>query len=255
MWQDPVSDPNDEGFGPATDLMVSLVAVLIVLMALLHIQAIEGIKDRETGPTLEQEVVAEITKDIDAPYLLEAKETFSQALNRICGLNGPLTFKTDIRCVAQGNDQFSAQDFVTKQVYSFGGGVLFTSADHELNDSGKEVLDWFRNVLAESAHHIEEIQILGHTDTVPIAGNDDNMNLGWRRARAVFDHLVQLPELDPRRMLISATSYGEFRPVDRDPKGSFSSQSLKIANVFSSQKDRNRRIEIAVIFRTVELTR
>lgn len=255
MWQDPVSDSNDEGFGPATDLMVSLVSVLIVVIAILHIQAFQDAEDEDAHPPPEQKVLAEIVKDIDAPYLLEAKETFSQSLNRICGLSGPIAFQTDIRCIARGNDQFSAQDFVTKQVYSFGSGILFTSSRHELNDSGKDVLDWFGNVLAQSAQHIEEIQILGHTDTVPIAGNDDNMNLGWRRARSVFDHLIQRPELDPRRMLISATSYGEFRPVDRDPKGSFSLHSLEVANVFSNQKDRNRRIEIAVIFRTVEPTR
>jgi len=90
------------------------------------------------------------------------------------------------------------------------GGTLFSSGSAVLTPGAKAVL----SELALSIKGMKSrIKIQGHTDNVP-AGNKafkSNWDLSSARAIAVLKFFVNKRGLDPA--LISATGYGEYRPI------------------------------------------
>ncbi|MCK5081464.1 MAG: OmpA family protein, partial [Candidatus Omnitrophica bacterium] len=81
------------------------------------------------------------------------------------------------------------------------------------------------------------VGIEGHTDNVPIthSGWKSNWELSTARALSVLHHLEDNEGISPKRL--SATGYGEFRPV--------------ASNATKAGKQDNRRVEIVILPKTM----
>ncbi len=111
--------------------------------------------------------------------------------------------------------------------------VLFDSGEADLKPDGQAILRKVAAVLA--AHPDLKINVIGHTDNVPIRASAHsrfatNWELSAARALAAVRFLSEKAGVEPRRL--GAVGYGEFRPV--------------ADNSTAEGRSRNRRIEITV---------
>jgi chemotaxis protein MotB len=108
--------------------------------------------------------------------------------------------------------------------------VMFDSGEAMLKADGESVL---RQIAAILAGHPElKIQVIGHTDNVPIRNRfASNWELSTARALAAVHFLTERAGVDPRR--VGAAGYGEYRPIadNSTPEG----------------RARNRRIAIRIL--------
>jgi chemotaxis protein MotB len=112
--------------------------------------------------------------------------------------------------------------------------VLFDSGQATLKSEGQAVLLKVAQVLSQ--YPKRSIQVVGHTDNVPIRvrtveGFTDNWSLSAGRALAAVRFLVDQAKVDPRRL--SAVGCGEFKPV--------------ADNSTVEGRSRNRRIAVVVL--------
>lgn len=111
--------------------------------------------------------------------------------------------------------------------------ILFDSGSAEIKKEGKKVLDRVVEILKNVKDR--QINIEGHTDNVPISPRlaqkfPTNWELSTARATNVVRYL-QEKGIDPA--LLSATGYGEYRPV--------------ASNDTEEGRAKNRRIEIVLV--------
>jgi chemotaxis protein MotB len=112
--------------------------------------------------------------------------------------------------------------------------VLFNSGKTNIHPSGHKTLDVIAKALDKFPKH--QINILGHTDNVPISLDSrhkfaSNWELSALRATAVVRYLQENNNIAPNRM--SATGYGEYRPIQQ--------------NRSPLERSANRRIEIVLM--------
>ena len=117
-------------------------------------------------------------------------------------------------------------------VITFVAEVLFDSGKAELRQSSFEKLDKIADVLNTTVKDLS-VGIEGHTDDVPIqrSGWKSNWELSSARALSVVHYLTQTDNILPGRL--SATGYGEFRPV--------------ADNSTTEGRQKNRRVEIVIL--------
>ncbi len=118
-------------------------------------------------------------------------------------------------------------------VISIASAILFRSGSAKLRSGSKALLVKFAGLLRRYANR--EVQVRGHTDNVQISDRlaerwETNWELSAARATRVLRYLVEVGNLDPRR--VSATGMGEFRPI--------------ATNDTREGRRTNRRIEIVV---------
>ena len=137
----------------------------------------------------------------------------------------------------------------TVQKISFADNILFDVNRHDLKDQGRAALLSVGAIIVKNLASIREIQIQAHADITPIA-NDTNLNLGSRRANEVYEFLKNEVGIDPASHLISATSFGEFKPVNRsDEDPTYNGKRLQENNTTNAQRNMNRRIELLLFYR------
>jgi len=98
-------------------------------------------------------------------------------------------------------------------------GVKITLSDSlTFNSGSSELLPAARDVLEEIAavfdDEVEEAEVQGHTDTVPVAANSyyrSNWHLGAARGVSVLKFIQDRSDMEPERY--KASSFGEYRPV------------------------------------------
>lgn len=115
-------------------------------------------------------------------------------------------------------------------VITFVAEVLFDSGKAKLRGEGKDALDKIAKVLRDEALQ-NEIGIEGHTDNEPIkySGWKSNWELSTARATTVL-HYLEEKGIAPKKL--SATGYGEYRPV--------------ASNDTVEGRQKNRRVEIII---------
>ena len=120
-------------------------------------------------------------------------------------------------------------------VITFMSEVLFASGKADLRADSLNKLNKVASVLKTTVSDLN-IGIEGHTDNVPIkhSGWKSNWELSTARALSVLHHLEDKEGIDPKRL--SATGYGEFRPV--------------VSNATKEGKQKNRRVEIVILPKT-----
>lgn len=117
-----------------------------------------------------------------------------------------------------------------RMVVEMPSDVLFPSGSAELSDEGKKSILQVSGILMNVKD--KNLQVEGHTDTVPIKTEEfpDNWQLASARAMNVLRMMLEAG-VDPKRL--SAASYGEVRPVR--------------SNKTTTGRAANRRIEIVLI--------
>jgi chemotaxis protein MotB len=115
--------------------------------------------------------------------------------------------------------------------------VLFDSGKADIRKEAYEVLDKIAKVLKENLSG-RNIGIEGHTDNEPIkySGWKSNWELSTARATSVLHYLVDQKGIEPK--VVSATGYGEYRPVD--------------SNATTEGRRQNRRVEIVILPKNIE---
>ena len=116
-------------------------------------------------------------------------------------------------------------------VITFVDSVLFDSGKAELRSAASKSLDKVAKVCRRQVAD-REIGIEGHTDNQPIkySGWKSNWELSTARATSVLHYLVK-KGISPERL--SATGFGEFRPVT--------------TNKTAEGRQKNRRVEIVIL--------
>lgn len=223
---------DNELFGPGTDLIISLVAILIMVLA---IYLNEYGKREEILKKIEKEqkeIVKEIARKYKSPIdsLTLGEKTYG------------------ISATSQ-NDIIIHND-LTLQRISFGSNILFQPDDTLLNFNGKNVLSVVGISIKKKLPVIKEIQIQGHADPNKSNKFGSNLELAAHRAISVFYFFQNKLNIDPAQYIMSATSFGEYKPVERSYENiKYNIDSIYHANETEKQRDRNRRIEIVLNYR------
>ncbi len=110
--------------------------------------------------------------------------------------------------------------------------VLFDSGAATLKPDGEEVLSKVAQILAN--HPNRQVQVIGHTDNVPIRGTtrggfSDNWELSAGRAVAAVRFLQDKAGVDPHRL--AAVGYGEFHPLAENTQPEGRAKNRRIAVV------------------------
>jgi flagellar motor protein MotB len=134
---------------------------------------------------------------------------------------------------------------------SFSNSLLNMAGDFHLKPEGEDALLDVGQVLRTRLVDLAEIQIRGHADTTPFHTQviEDNLELASLRSNEVYRFLTKRAQINPAETLISATSFGEFSPVQRSRSGTFDEETLDKANESESLRQANRRIELVLFFR------
>lgn len=122
-------------------------------------------------------------------------------------------------------------------VITFISEVLFDSGKTVIKEEAYSILDKVGAVLTKELKD-RQIGIEGHTDNESIkhSGWKSNWELSTARATSVLHYLLDKEGVSPGR--VSATGYGEYRPV--------------ASNATPEGRERNRRVEIVVTPKKIE---
>lgn len=95
-------------------------------------------------------------------------------------------------------------------VLTIDNGYLFAPGEAELRGDSRWLLARIADVLASMP---VDVRVEGHTDNIPMAGGRfaDNWDLSTARATSVLRDFIRDSHIPPERL--SASGYGEFRPV------------------------------------------
>ncbi len=223
-------------FGPGTELAISLAALLLIMFA------VKSGLDEQNRRGLEIETVRR-----NQMYLVDAIASHYDTPHREIGSD---LYGIYIRRNSAGSaPDFTIQNDATLQRISFSSNVLFQPDEIELSPQGQTILEVMAEVLREQIQQIQELQIQGHADPTPSRRYSSNLALAAQRAMAVFQTL-QESGIDPRSSMMSATTFGEYVPVQRRISGgSYSPRRLLQDNDSLGERELNRRIEILLIYR------
>ena len=148
--------------------------------------------------------------------------------------------KADAAQMAKGLEDEMRSDLESKDVTisNLRGKLTVNILDRVMFDSGEAVLkpdgeSVMRKIAALLAEHPElKIQVVGHTDNVPIRSRfPSNWELSTARALAAVHFLTETAGVDPRR--VGAVGYGEYRPI--------------ADNATAEGRAKNRRIAITIL--------
>ncbi len=112
--------------------------------------------------------------------------------------------------------------------------IFFSSGDASIRPEMEPIL----KVLARTMASIpNQIKIEGHTDNVPINTPrfPSNWELSTVRATTIVRYLLEHTRLDPEK--ISATGYGEFRPIDSNQTPEGRTQNRRVDFVILTNKE------------------
>ena len=226
---DNLTQSDTDMFGPGTDLIVSLVAVLMIMFAVQDIINFKLVRQNQ------EKLVNEIADVFETDPIKIDEDTY------------------EIATEPEKQSKIIIKNDATLQRISFGSDILFESGEALLQDIGKGILKKFSRVFIskKKLKIIKEIQIQGHADTVPVKEDREwgNLRLAADRAIEVYKELKRL-NIHPYEYVMSATSFGEYMPIERKYEDSnYSMAKMTYHNNSEEKKKINRRIEIVLIYR------
>lgn len=242
-----LSDRESGVFGPGTDLVVSLAAVLMLLLAmksLIHRDDLAELRDIKFQ-VKQNDILIKKVRDNQEQFVDRMAEAFGRKAKEIG--KGKHVYGLDIDHTPEADIVFYGE--AHRQRITFGGHLLFKPDEIELNRTGGIILTNLNRSLEGQEGLIREIHIEGHADTSRTEIHKTNLNLAALRAMTVFSELVRLG-IDPYQTIMSATSYGEYLSVNRFRSDeSYSKAMVERDNLGGGQKERNRRIEVLLVYR------
>lgn len=148
--------------------------------------------------------------------------------------------------LAERIEESLAENFLSDQVdvtfdancvvLTFNGAFLFDSGKADLKTEALPMLNKIGKILSKYAD--DNIEIEGHTDSVPLNGGryENNDVLSSYRALAVFDYLKDNASIDPS--IIKHSGRGEYEPIadNSTPEGRAKNRrvEIKIYNALSA---------------------
>lgn len=239
---------QDDGIlGPGTDLTISLVAVLAVLVA--ATMAIYQDKERKFNELVdldrvkkENEFLIQVKKN-QLAIIESVADEYSTDYYTIDSVNFSVPIFSSAEAI---RDTIRFTNNINIQKITFGEKLLFKSAEFDLQPTGERVIKRTLNSISDKLRYVKEIQIQGHTDN---RGDEIlNLQLGANRAIEVYNLIVK-NGISPLDIIISANSYGYYKPFSRtSSKLEFSQDDLDGSNDTEQKKSLNRRIEIVFIY-------
>ncbi|MCI0489786.1 MAG: OmpA family protein [Blastocatellia bacterium] len=228
----------DFTFWPSfADLMLALVLILALVLFLVTAVIAAGTVNLSEVQKTQADMVNEIARSFDGKIINLDKDRF--------GISLTSETKPDLIILNEP----------TLQRITFSDNILFRPDDDRLNDRGVEVLMKVGQALKQQISHIREIQIQGHADTDSTKRYASNTHLAALRAIRVFKFLQEKVGINPAEYPMSATSFGEFKPVQRQDDGQYTEDNLREHNSTTEMKNRNRRIEMLLFYRVSEAAR
>ena len=238
----------DFNFWPSfSDLMLTLVLILvIVVFAVIAAFSVgkeepaeKPAADGKNVPVVVEENQMKLIKSIASAYGVEEEEVDTDS------------FEIPIHPGDRGDTKITIKNEPTLQRYSFSDSILFEKNKFNLNEKGQKTLQIVGNEIKKHLNNISEIQIQGHADPdKPKFSPHFNIHLAADRAIEVFIFLQRKIGIDPARHLMSATSFGEYKPVQRlDRDSTYTPDNLKMHNKTRDMKAKNRRMEILLFYR------
>jgi flagellar motor protein MotB len=141
---------------------------------------------------------------------------------------------------------------LNSQRITFSDKLLFEPDHTDIKPEGEQVLLIVGMKLRTQLSLIREIQIQGHADTAISRRYESNVALAANRAIAVFDFLRDEKKvgIKPAEHLMSVTSFGEYKSVQRSPDDTgYNLEKLQADNGNDDLRRHNRRIELVLIYR------
>lgn len=164
----------------------------------------------------------------------------SQTYQRVEEQFGDLYDSLQTYIKARGLEEMLYVDRDVESIYlRVTSGLFFDSGSAQLRPESKAVLDELEGVFAISLDAIENINIEGHTDSVPINNSAyrDNRELSSERANQVARYIESKGNI-PSDMILGI-GYGEYHPID--------------SNETEDGKQSNRRVEFVLRKKTVTM--
>jgi chemotaxis protein MotB len=185
---------------------------------------------------------------------LLAQETHSQAERLLTGLEESkeriqkLTLEKEESALAQRNleaqmraalesKDVTISELQGKLTVNILDRILFDSGEAAVKPEGQAVLDQIGKVLSNYPNR--QIQVIGHTDNVPIrwrigAPFQSNWELSAARAIAAVRYLSERAGVDPRRL--GAVGYGEYHPIADNNTAEGRAKNRRIALVVAPEE-------------------
>lgn len=216
-----------------TDLMLSFVLVVLIVLFVVSKMIAAGTENLDRARQSQQKIQTQIEQGINKQYkVLTLSDRDGTDINKEM-TNHP----ADVYIINK----------LDRQTITFSDKVLFDSGQSDIKPAGYEILNVVGPILATNLDNIGEIQIQGHAD---ISFEDDfNLQLAANRAIAVYKFLQVNVGIDPAQYLMSATSFGKYKPVGRESGSDYTYEKLQQANADEALMARNRRIEIVLFYK------
>lgn len=216
-----------------TDLMLSFILVVLIVLFVVAKMIAAGSENLDQARQSQQQIQTQIVQGIGNRYKVVMISDRDQ---------------TDINAVmSQTPADVYIIDKLDRQTITFSDKVLFDSSESYIKPAGYEILNIVGPILANNLSNIGEIQIQGHADSS--YEDDFNLQLAANRAISVYKFLQVNVGIDPSKYLMSATTFGKFKPVGREAGSDFDYTKLQAANADETLMARNRRIEIVLFYK------
>jgi chemotaxis protein MotB len=159
--------------------------------------------------------------------LMKEKEEATQAQKNL---------ETQMRAALESKD-VTISELQGKLTVNILDRILFDSGEAVLKPDGQAVLEQIAKVLANYPNR--QIQVIGHTDNVPIRWNSKNpyqtnWELSAARAIAAVRYLSEKAGVDPRRL--GAVGYGEYHPIADNSTPEGRAKNRRIALVVAPEE-------------------
>ena len=248
----------DFNFWPSfSDLMLTLVLILVIVVFAVIAAFSIGTDDLRAELQKTKKEMAKVEKEQKeiAEAIAKVKEKQKKIIEAIAE-----AYDTDykevendafkIRLEDDGDTEILIRNEATLQRYSFSDRILFEPDEYYLSEDGKDTLLTVGHQITNNLNSISEIQIQGHADPDPPAFEPSNLHLAAKRSIEVFQFLQKKIRIDPAKHLMSATSFGEYKPVQRlDADRSYTQEKIDEDNKTKELKAKNRRMEILLFYR------
>ena len=234
---------QDGYFGPATDLVFSLAAILVIILAV----EMNRVISLQEEIAVQEQQLADLGGTIDLKEIQENQKQLIDAIAESYKVEaadlGDDTYGIEIE--SSGTNDIVIANEATIQRFRFGSHILFDEDDIVLKPQGRRVMKVVGVAIADRLGQIKEIQVQGHADPETSNRFETNLELAAYRAFSVYNFLKDSLSVDPRRHVMSATTFGEYMPVQRAAtQGAYKEEH----NSTEEKRARNRRIEILLIY-------
>ncbi|MBR0119300.1 MAG: OmpA family protein, partial [Eubacterium sp.] len=155
--------------------------------------------DNKTGDNIDKATVEAVEQQLEE----EQKERNLKTYEEIIAAAEARNIQDDITVQMDKKNQYVQ--------ITMNGALLFESGKATLKQSVIPILSKVGNIL--QLYKGNRIQILGHTDAVPISSSEfpNNLWLSMARATSVFEYLTEVKKLEAHNL--ETTGRGEYDPV------------------------------------------